>query len=164
MINYYKELGVKKDASLQEIKSAYLKQLKKYHPDIYDGDEVFAQEKTAILNECYNTLKDEHLRAEYNTKLFGNNTNTTTQHKLKKENLFKEFTKNFKINLGSHKTQNNNKNSNSNKTKNQVIKPQKHSKFITEDDINKKERKNLSLAIILVILAIIITFLLILIL
>ena len=59
MINYYKELGVNRDASKQEIKLAYLSMLKKYHPDVFDGDQEFAQDKTALINECYATHKNK---------------------------------------------------------------------------------------------------------
>ena len=189
MINYYKELGINKNADLQEIKSAYLKQLKKYHPDVYDGDEIFAQEKTAILNECYNTLKDDKLRSEYDKKLFGtpvtnqtttssNSANQTTTKKTKRENIFKEFTKYFKVNINLN-TYNNHKQEkpvqNKQKVKKEKIKKQpkspeikteKSSKFITENDIAKKERMErikLSGSIILVSLIIIVVLLLILI-
>ena len=35
MENYYKTLGVDRNSSIDEIKKAYYKQLKKYHPDVY---------------------------------------------------------------------------------------------------------------------------------
>ncbi|MBO5884568.1 MAG: DnaJ domain-containing protein [Clostridia bacterium] len=180
MINYYKELGISRYANLQQIKSAYVKQLKKYHPDIYKGDENFAQEKTAILNDGYNTLKDQKLRLEYDRKLFGNPVcekqtltyTASSNKKPKRENIFKEFTKYFKINLKTEKNSNqykiNQTNSKSKKSKNnrtktnksQKIKSQTISKFITNDDINKKEKSEgarLSKAIIVVILLIIVT-------
>ncbi len=71
MENYYNILGVSKDASLEEIKKAYIEKLKTYHPDVYRGDENFAQEKTAQLNVIYQTLKDEQKRKDYNIHVFG---------------------------------------------------------------------------------------------
>lgn len=71
MQNYYQILGVEKDASLDEIKKAYLKQLKKYHPDVYSGDTEFAQKKTAELNVIYQTLKEQDEREKYDRKTFG---------------------------------------------------------------------------------------------
>lgn len=71
MENYYNILGVSKDASLEEIKKAYIEKLKTYHPDVYRGDENFAQEKTAQLNVIYQTLKDEQKRKDYNILVFG---------------------------------------------------------------------------------------------
>ena len=65
MKNYYEELGVEKNADISEIKKAYLSLLKKYHPDIYQGDKNYAQEQTQKLNMIYNILKDEKQRRIY---------------------------------------------------------------------------------------------------
>jgi molecular chaperone DnaJ len=54
MNRYYEVLGVKKGASDKEIKSAYRKLSKKYHPDINPGDD--AKEKMAEINEAYEIL------------------------------------------------------------------------------------------------------------
>lgn len=69
MKDYYKIIGVSRDADERTIKNTYLLKLKKYHPDVYAGDKGFAEEKTAELNEAYEILKDETLRKEYDTKL-----------------------------------------------------------------------------------------------
>lgn len=66
MKNYYKIIGVSKNASLDHIKVAYLEKMKKYHPDVFAGDKNLAMQKTTELNEAYNTLKDEEKRKEYN--------------------------------------------------------------------------------------------------
>lgn len=62
--DYYNILGVSKDASDTEIKSAYRKLAKKYHPDLNQGNEAAAS-KFKEVNEAYETLSDSKKRAEY---------------------------------------------------------------------------------------------------
>lgn len=61
--DYYEVLGVAKDASSQEIKKAYRKLSKKYHPDINPSKD--ASEKFKEINEAYEVLSDEQKRAAY---------------------------------------------------------------------------------------------------
>ena len=60
---YYDRLGVSKDASQDEIKRAYRKMSKKYHPDI--NKEPGAEEKYKEVQEAYETLRDDQKRAAY---------------------------------------------------------------------------------------------------
>ncbi|MBM7643264.1 molecular chaperone DnaJ [Streptococcus loxodontisalivarius] len=60
---YYDRLGVSKNASQDEIKKAYRKMSKKYHPDI--NKEAGAEEKYKEVQEAYETLGDEQKRAAY---------------------------------------------------------------------------------------------------
>lgn len=60
---YYDRLGVSKDASQDEIKRAYRKMSKKYHPDI--NKEPGAEEKYKEIQEAYETLSDDQKRAAY---------------------------------------------------------------------------------------------------
>lgn len=60
---FYDRLGVSKDASQDEIKKAYRKMSKKYHPDI--NKEPGAEEKYKEVQEAYETLGDEQKRAAY---------------------------------------------------------------------------------------------------
>lgn len=60
---YYDRLGVSKDASQDEIKRAYRKMSKKYHPDI--NKEPGAEEKYKDVQEAYETLSDDQKRAAY---------------------------------------------------------------------------------------------------
>ena len=65
--NYYEVLGVAKDASANDIKKAYRKLVRKYHPDI--STEADADERTSEINVAYETLKDADKRAEYDAML-----------------------------------------------------------------------------------------------
>ncbi|WP_151834244.1 DnaJ C-terminal domain-containing protein [Acinetobacter junii] len=65
--NYYEELGVSRDASADEIKKAYRKLAKKYHPDI--SKEADAEAKMQAINVAYDTLGDATKKAEYDQML-----------------------------------------------------------------------------------------------
>jgi molecular chaperone DnaJ len=62
--DYYELLGVSKDASATELKSAYRKMAVKYHPDKNPGD-AEAEAKFKEISEAYDILKDEEKRAAY---------------------------------------------------------------------------------------------------
>ena len=65
--NYYEILGVDENADLDTIKKAYRKLVRKYHPDV--SKEPDAVQKTAEVNEAYETLKDTQKRTEYDEML-----------------------------------------------------------------------------------------------
>lgn len=62
--SFYDVLGVSKDASADEIKSAYRKLARQYHPDLHPGD-VEAANKFKEISEAYDTLSDPKKKAEY---------------------------------------------------------------------------------------------------
>lgn len=62
--DYYDVLGVKKDASDAEIKSAFRKMAKKYHPDL-NKDNKDAEEKFKEIQEAYSVLSDKQKRSQY---------------------------------------------------------------------------------------------------
>lgn len=61
--DYYAALGVKRDASADDIKKAYRKLAQKYHPDV--SKEKGAEERFKEIGEAYQTLKDPEKRAAY---------------------------------------------------------------------------------------------------
>ena len=62
--SYYQQLGVGKDADAQEIKSAYRKLAKQYHPDQNPGNDE-AEQRFKDITEAYEVLKDSQSRAAY---------------------------------------------------------------------------------------------------
>ena len=66
MKNYYDLLEVTPKASTEIIEKAYKVLIKKYHPDLYNGEErIYAEKKTRELNEAYHILSNEFLREQY---------------------------------------------------------------------------------------------------
>lgn len=64
--DYYKVLGVSKSASAEDIKKAFRKLARKYHPDVNPGDRK-SEEKFKEINEAYEVLSDADKRRKYDT-------------------------------------------------------------------------------------------------
>ena len=62
--DFYEVLGVEKGASAEEIKRAYRKLAKKYHPDLNPGD-AQAEKNFKEVNEAYGVLSDSEKRQKY---------------------------------------------------------------------------------------------------
>jgi curved DNA-binding protein len=62
--DYYNTLGVSKDASKEDIKKAYRKMARKYHPDVNQDDKT-AEDKFKEINEAYEVLSDPTKRQKY---------------------------------------------------------------------------------------------------
>src|SRR4026207_2106127 len=63
-IDYYKTLGVSKNAAEKEIKAAYRKLARKYHPDLNPNDSE-AKKKFQQINEANEVLSDPEKRKKY---------------------------------------------------------------------------------------------------
>ena len=61
--DYYKNLGVSREATIDEIKKAYRKLARKYHPDV--SKEPDAETRMREVNEAYAVLSDAEKRAAY---------------------------------------------------------------------------------------------------
>ncbi len=83
--DYYKILGVQKNASQDEIKKAYRKLAMKYHPDHTKGDKG-AEEKFKKISEAYAVLSDKEKRKEYDT--FGSE---GFRQRFSQEDIFRGF-------------------------------------------------------------------------
>jgi hypothetical protein len=89
MINCYRTLGVKDFAPLADIKTAYRKLSKKFHPDVNDGDPFF-EERFKEIQYAYEILTDDYRRSIHDTKLRGGYTssagaNTANQYQQKQQ-------------------------------------------------------------------------------
>jgi curved DNA-binding protein len=84
-VDYYKELGVGKNASEDELKKAYRKLAMKYHPD-HARDDKTAEDKFKRISEAYAVLSDKEKRKQYDT--FGAE---GFQQRYSQEDIFRGF-------------------------------------------------------------------------
>ena len=62
--DYYEILGLKRDAKPEEIKKAYRRLARKYHPDVNPGDKA-AEERFKAMSEAHDVLSDPKKRSVY---------------------------------------------------------------------------------------------------
>ncbi|MFB3924937.1 MAG: DnaJ C-terminal domain-containing protein [Syntrophales bacterium] len=84
--DYYKELGVDKNASPEDIKKAYRKLALKYHPDRNPTDRKRAEEKFKKISEAYAVLSDPEKRRQYDS--FGSE---SFSRQFSQEDIFRGF-------------------------------------------------------------------------
>lgn len=65
--NYYQELGISRDATAEDIKKAYRKLARKYHPDVSKEDD--AEAKMQAINIAYDVLSNEEKKKQYDFEL-----------------------------------------------------------------------------------------------
>ncbi len=68
-MNYYEILGVERNVTPKDLKKAYKKLAKKWHPDLNKDNLKEAEEKMRAINVAYSTLSDEVARLDYDKKL-----------------------------------------------------------------------------------------------
>lgn len=98
MINYYKLLGVSKNASLQKIREAYRKMAVENHPDatshLPKAERELREQLMYTINEAWNTLSEQEKRKKYNTSLFGKSEGVVTHSDTENfEGFFSRFVK-----------------------------------------------------------------------
>lgn len=100
--DYYKILGVASNASNDDIKAAFRKLAKEYHPDLHSNNPLIklADEKFKEINEAYEILNDEKKRKEYDAQrepIFEKNNqsrgNSTSESSQNNDNLYNERSK-----------------------------------------------------------------------
>ena len=75
MKDYYKILGVDRQASTEQIKKAYRSLAKKYHPDVVKDDKA-KQERMYEIQEAYACLENEERRKKYDAECLKSPRNT----------------------------------------------------------------------------------------
>ena len=98
MMDFYELLGIKKDATKEEIKKAYRDMVKRYHPDVNKSDE--ASKIIISLNEAKETLLDDDKRCEYDKLLDDINhsktySNDSTSYSAKKEEYKENYSESY---------------------------------------------------------------------
>ena len=68
-VNYYAVLGVPEDATPEEIRQAYRRLAKQYHPDLHPGD-LFANAQMKLVNQAKDCLLDSEGRARHDHDLW----------------------------------------------------------------------------------------------
>jgi curved DNA-binding protein len=84
--DYYKALGVDRNASTEDIKKAYRRLALKYHPDRNPSDKKNAEEKFKKISEAYAVLSDPEKRKQYDS--FGSD---AFRQKYSQEDIFRGF-------------------------------------------------------------------------
>lgn len=115
-MNYFEVLGVSRNATDKQIKNAYRKLVKKYHPDTYKGDKTFAEKKIKEINVAYDILENKEKRDALLAKYQQQNTTsnnstvnysssynkTSTNKNYQKSSSWSKYTNNYQNNRSKH--------------------------------------------------------------
>ena len=91
-MTYYDILEVSENASFETIRAAYKALAKKYHPDVFSGDPLFANEKIKQINSAYEVLSDIYKRKAYDEEL-----KTKKQQETTKTNTINDYRRDIYI-------------------------------------------------------------------
>ena len=70
MKDYYEILGISQNASVNEIKTAYIELISKYHPENFKGEaKEIVEQRNEEIKEAYSILSDDFLRNQYNKEM-----------------------------------------------------------------------------------------------
>lgn len=108
MKNYYNILGIKQDASHEEIRTIYRNLARQYHPDLHKDNPIFYEEKMKELNEAAEILLNKEKRKDYDNSLLAEQEKLrqkieykskpmTNQHKQHSDNSIKAMIVYFSI-------------------------------------------------------------------
>lgn len=146
-MTYYEVLGVSKSASQEEIKSAYKKLVKKYHPDIYRGDKIFAEKKTKEINEAYDTLSNINKKNEYDLSITPPSYNQVYNYTPPKYSSDYNPYSSYQNYKNKYSVENNNSNNNTNKV---------DKREVVYDELAKKLGANMAVVLFVFIIYLII--------
>lgn len=153
-MTHYEILGVSKNASQEEIRNAYKKLIKRYHPDLYQGDKAFAERKTQEINEAYDTLSDSTKKYDYDLSITPINRTTNynyTPPKYSSEyNPYTSYNNYYKNRYSSSYNNNTSQQSNSNYYQ------KTDKREIIYDELSKKLGANLAVVLFIFIIYLII--------
>jgi len=99
--SYYEELGVQPDATAEQIKSAYRRLAKKYHPDLNSGDRL-AEDRFKRISEAYRILSDPTQRRAFHEKERVRAKSKAASQKQSSESFFDYFKSAWKTGFGSY--------------------------------------------------------------
>ena len=138
--NYYDWLEISRKASPEVIEKAYKALVKKYHPDLQEGDnKIKAEEIIKKINEAYSVLSDEAKRKQYDATIQENTISKEEYDRLQQElNNVKRQTNTYNINQNANNTYNNIYAQQANNDNNNVSKVQPNTQNEQQNEYRQK--------------------------
>ena len=138
--NYYDWLEISRKASPEVIEKAYKALVKKYHPDLQEGDnKIKAEEIIKKINEAYSVLSDEAKRKQYDATIQENTISKEEYERLQQElNNVKRQTNTYNINQNANNTYNNIHAQQANNDNNNVSKVQPNTQNEQQNEYRQK--------------------------